>query len=396
MADHISLTHVATENARKMFHALTMLLQGPPLLQLKRKERGDGFEAWKLAGERYDGANASRLHHLQSIVRPKAFPRDAGGFEVALNEWVHLVQRWEVLASDLLNDAVRRQILLEMAQSSADSRRPPELRNAACCDHVVPCRFPRLGRGSRNTELHWSNGGGRTDHLFASREGGTGSGKSGSGKTPRKPAHRKNPATCAAKQDTTRKIAGIDRDRPKESRMARAKEKAKGKNSGKGEGKVNNISDEPTDSQQPVDLEIVGSVNREGWIMVLEREAPHVDVNTNNGFDVHAVTLRTASGHAPTSYGHCVLKLQVPPVAGTARVTFEVIEVCYPILSVAILVANGHRVLVRGQDAVLSTAAQTTAESLCWSTEGRHDMCARQLGLIACILSAGSFNRRPR
>ena len=352
------------------------------MLQLKKKERGDSFEAWRLPVERYDGANASRLHHLQSIVRPKAFPRDAEIFEVALNEWVHLVQRWEVLASDLLNDAVIRQICLELAQSSADSRRPPELRNAACCDHVVPCRFPRLGRGSRNTELHWSNGGGRTDHLFASPEDGTGSGKSGSGKT--EASAPENPATCAAKQDTTRKIAGIDRDRLKESRMARLKEKAKGKNSGKGDGKINNISDEPPDSQQPVDLEIVGSVYRETWIMVLEREAPQVDVNTNNGFDVHAVTLRTASGHAPTSYGHCVLKLQVPPLAGTARVTFEVIEVCYPILSEAMLVAYGRRVLVRGQDAVLTTArgavAQTTAESLCWSTAERRDMCARQLG----------------
>ena len=60
--------------------------------------------------ERYDGANASRLHHmLQSIMRPKAFPPDVGGFEVALNESEDLVQRWEILASDLVNDAVKRQ-----------------------------------------------------------------------------------------------------------------------------------------------------------------------------------------------------------------------------------------------------------------------------------------------
>ena len=53
--------------------------------------------------ERHDGANESRLHHiLQSIMRPMAFPHDAGGFDTAL----HLVQRWEILASDLLNDAV--------------------------------------------------------------------------------------------------------------------------------------------------------------------------------------------------------------------------------------------------------------------------------------------------
>ena len=111
-----SLGNVAVENARKMFYALTMLLQGPPLLLLKKVERGNGFEAWRLLVERYEGANASRLHQmLQSIMRPKTFPQDSGGFEVALNEWEHLVQRWEVLANDILNDAVKRQILLDMA-----------------------------------------------------------------------------------------------------------------------------------------------------------------------------------------------------------------------------------------------------------------------------------------
>ena len=39
---------------------------------------------------------------LQSIMRPKAFPQDSGGFDVAMNEWEHLVQRREVLANDIL------------------------------------------------------------------------------------------------------------------------------------------------------------------------------------------------------------------------------------------------------------------------------------------------------
>ena len=47
-----SLRDVATENARKMFYALTMLLQGPLLLLLKKVERGNGFEAWRLLVER--------------------------------------------------------------------------------------------------------------------------------------------------------------------------------------------------------------------------------------------------------------------------------------------------------------------------------------------------------
>ena len=96
--------------------------------------------------------------------------------------------------------------------------------------------------------------------------------------------------------------------------------KAKGKNGGKGEGKVNNITDEPPDSEQPVDPGIVGSVTLEDRIVVLAREAPPADLNPNSGFDVDADTLRTASGHAPTLYGHCALKMQVPPIAGTARV----------------------------------------------------------------------------
>ena len=105
-----SLWEVATENAREMF-----CLWRPPPLLLKKVERGNGFEAWRLLVE-YEGANASRLHHmLQSIMRPKVFPQDSAGFEVALNEWERFAQLWEVLANDILNDVVKRQIPLDMA-----------------------------------------------------------------------------------------------------------------------------------------------------------------------------------------------------------------------------------------------------------------------------------------
>ena len=54
-----TVNEVATENPQKMFYLL-----------LKKVEPGNGFEAWRSLVERYDGANASRLHHiLQSIVR---------------------------------------------------------------------------------------------------------------------------------------------------------------------------------------------------------------------------------------------------------------------------------------------------------------------------------------
>ena len=87
---------------------------------------------------------------------------------------------------------------------------------------------------------------------------------------------------------------------------------------------------------------------------MLEREAQQADLNTNNGFDVCPVTLRTASGHALTSYGHCVPMLHVPPIAGTARVTFEVVDVRYPILSVAMLVQ-------------VATECLFEARKLCWA-----------------------------
>ena len=45
-----SLGEVATETERKMFYALTMLLQGPPWLLLEKVERGKGLEAWRVAG----------------------------------------------------------------------------------------------------------------------------------------------------------------------------------------------------------------------------------------------------------------------------------------------------------------------------------------------------------
>ena len=98
--------------------------------------------------------------------------------------------------------------------------------------------------------------------------------------------------------------------------------------------------------------------------------------------------------HALASYGHCVLKLQVPPIEATARVTFEVVDVSYPILSVAMLVATGHREIFRGQEDELSTAGGAVAPLMrvrgfwlwCGSTTAeravRHVMYARRLGLI--------------
>ena len=75
----------ATADGKKLFFVLAMLLSGPPLTILKSVERGNGLEAWRKLCERYEGASASRLHHLLSrIMAPDPFPADAQAFESAL------------------------------------------------------------------------------------------------------------------------------------------------------------------------------------------------------------------------------------------------------------------------------------------------------------------------
>ena len=300
---------------------------------------------------------------LQSIMRPKPFPQYQGSFEAALNEWEHLVQRCEILASDLLDDAINRQILLDMAppgiriQPTLAGHQSYELLRSAIMSYLIACRDWNATSRTRSPtgaspvpkEVH------ALTPLLRKSKDGKGPGKKGSSKSPRKPADGKTCYVCG-KTGHYAMDCWQRQGQAEGSSDGKGKGKAQGKNGGKGEGKVNNITDEPPDSEQPVDPGIVGSVTLEDRIVVLAREAPPADLNPNSGFDVHADTLRTASGHALTLYGHCALKMQVPPIAGTARVTFEVLHVRWPILSVAMLVTNGHRVLFQSEDAVLSTA----------------------------------------
>ena len=107
------------EASRKIFYVLAMLLHGPPLLLLRSVERGNGLEAWRLLKDRYESATASRLHAmLGKIMRPDRFPEGAQSFESALQDWELLVHRWENMANDVLNDSVKRQILLEQSPAS--------------------------------------------------------------------------------------------------------------------------------------------------------------------------------------------------------------------------------------------------------------------------------------
>ena len=53
----------------------------------------------------------------------------------------------------------------------------------------------------------------------------------------------------------------------------------------------------------------------------------------------------------------CVVAMHIPPIKGTAQVTFKVVAGTEPTLSMPMLVANGHRLVFRGEDTMLSTAA---------------------------------------
>jgi hypothetical protein len=89
------------------------------MLELRRCERGNGLECWRFLCQRYEQATTSRLAAmLNSILRPTLFAQDALGFETALKDWELQVSKWESMASDLLNDAVKRQVLQEQAPAA--------------------------------------------------------------------------------------------------------------------------------------------------------------------------------------------------------------------------------------------------------------------------------------
>ena len=63
--------------------------------------RESGF----VAGHGFAGANDAA----------SPFPAEVSAFESALQEWELQVTKWETIAEDLLNDAVKRQVLLDQA-----------------------------------------------------------------------------------------------------------------------------------------------------------------------------------------------------------------------------------------------------------------------------------------
>ena len=61
------------------------------------------------------------------------------------------------------------------------------------------------------------------------------------------------------------------------------------------------------------------------------------------------------------NYGECVVAIHVPPIKGTAQVNFKVVDGTEPTLSMTMLVANGNKLVLGGENARLITAKGETA-----------------------------------
>ena len=61
------------------------------------------------------------------------------------------------------------------------------------------------------------------------------------------------------------------------------------------------------------------------------------------------------------NYGEYVVAMHSPPIKGTAQVKFKVLDGIEPTVSMPMLVANGNRVVFRGDDARLTMATGETA-----------------------------------
>ena len=70
---------------------------------------------------------------------------------------------------------------------------------------------------------------------------------------------------------------------------------------------------------------------------------------------------RCSQVHSEYEYGECAVDVHVPPIKGTAQVKFKVVDGTEPTLFMTMLVANGHRVILRGEVATLITAKGETA-----------------------------------
>ena len=65
---------------------------------------------------------------------------------------------------------------------------------------------------------------------------------------------------------------------------------------------------------------------------------------------------RCSQSHSEYEYGECVVAIHISPIKSTAQVKFKVLDGTEPTVSMPMLVANGNKVVFRGEDATLITA----------------------------------------
>ena len=70
---------------------------------------------------------------------------------------------------------------------------------------------------------------------------------------------------------------------------------------------------------------------------------------------------RRSQSHSEYEYGDCVVDMHILPIKGTGQVKLKVLDGTEPTLSMPMLLANGNKVVFRGEDAMLITAGGETA-----------------------------------
>ena len=71
---------------------------------------------------------------------------------------------------------------------------------------------------------------------------------------------------------------------------------------------------------------------------------------------------RCSQLHSDDDCEECVVAMHIPPIKGTPQVTFKILDGTKPTLSMPMLVANGNKVVFRGEGAKLITAKGVTVD----------------------------------